>query len=70
LNLALEFVRDHSTRVPLGEFSREVSRACCAKGVYLCSRNHIPGIRPPLVITQDQAERVVDVIEEVLRELT
>jgi 4-aminobutyrate aminotransferase-like enzyme len=70
LNLALEFVKDRETREPLGEFGREVSRACYAKGVYLSSRNHILGIRPPLVITQDQAERAADVIEEVLQELT
>jgi 4-aminobutyrate aminotransferase-like enzyme len=69
LCLALEFVRDRSTKEPLPGMAARISHACYPKGVFLGGGNHILGIRPPMVITLEQAERSAAVIESVLRQL-
>lgn len=68
--LAIEFVKDRETKEPLSGFVSQLSDACYPKGVALFGGDYILGLRPPLVITFDQAARVVDVIEESLHELT
>jgi 4-aminobutyrate aminotransferase-like enzyme len=66
LSLAIEFVKDRESKEPFAGMASEVSRACYAKGVFLSGGNHILSIRPPLVITQEQATKSADVIEETL----
>ncbi len=70
LCLAMEFVRDRETKEPLPAFANQLGDACYAKGVFAPGSGHILAIRPPLVITFEQAERAADVIEEALHDLT
>jgi 4-aminobutyrate aminotransferase-like enzyme len=69
LCLALEFVTDRETKQPLAGMAARVSQACYPNGVFLGGGNHILGIRPPLVITLEQAERSAAVIEAALASL-
>jgi len=68
LALALEFVRDPESKEPYPEIVRHISRASYERGVYIGSRGHILDVRPPLVISQEQALYVADVIESALAE--
>jgi 4-aminobutyrate aminotransferase len=70
LCLAVEFVKDRETKEPLDDFAARVSNACYPKGVYLSGSGHILSLRPPLVISFEQAERAANVIGESIRELT
>lgn len=69
LALAMEFVKDRETKEPLYTVPREIGSALYAKGVYLPAAGNILGVRPPLVITEEEAQRSVDVIGEVLEEI-
>lgn len=68
LALALEFVKDRATKEPYREIVQHISRYCYEHGVYIGARSHILDLRPPLVITHQQAERVADTLERALRE--
>ncbi|MCL4248338.1 MAG: aspartate aminotransferase family protein [Anaerolineae bacterium] len=68
LALALEFVRDPESKEPYPEIVRHISRASYERGVYIGSRGHILDVRPPLVISQEQAQYAADVIESELAE--
>jgi 4-aminobutyrate aminotransferase-like enzyme len=70
LVLAMEFVKDRETKAPFPEIVQRISRICYAHGVSCGGKSHILDIRPPLVITQDQAVYAADVIESALREVT
>jgi 4-aminobutyrate aminotransferase-like enzyme len=69
LCLALEFVRDRESKEPLPGVVRRLSDICYPRGVYLSGGGHILSIRPPLILTEDQAEWAADVIEGALAEL-
>ncbi len=69
LCLALEFVKDRTTKEPLRGIATRVGDACYAKGVYLPGSDHILSIRPPLVVTFEQAERAANVVAETIRDL-
>lgn len=68
LALAMEFVRDPESKEPYPEIVRHISRVAYERGVYIGSRSHILDVRPPLVITQEQAVYAADVIEAALAE--
>ncbi|MFC1959651.1 aspartate aminotransferase family protein [Chloroflexota bacterium] len=67
-SLAIEFVKDRDTKEPYPEIVQQIKEASYPQGVYLSSRSHILDIRPPLVITLEQAQYAADVIEEILRQ--
>ncbi|MAU08270.1 MAG: 4-aminobutyrate--2-oxoglutarate transaminase [Anaerolineaceae bacterium] len=67
LSIAMEFVKDPVTKEPYPEIVRQIQSVCYENGVYFGSRSHILDVRPPLVITQAQAEHAADVIEAALR---
>jgi len=66
LSLAIEFVKDRESKEPLSGMAEKVGRACYAKGVFISGWNHILSIRPPLVITQEQAAKAADIIEDTI----
>ena len=66
-DMAMEFVKDPVTKEPYPEIVRQIQSVCYENGVYFGSRSHILDVRPPLVITQAQAEHAADVIEAALR---
>ena len=69
LALAIEFVKDRESKEPFVEIAGQISRAAYAKGVYLPATGHILSIRPPLVISEQQAARAADIIEQTLKEI-
>lgn len=66
LALAAEFVKDRGSKEPDRETAQRVCRYCLMHGVYLSSRSHVIDLRPPLVISLDQAMRTADVLEAAL----
>ncbi|GIL08814.1 MAG: acetylornithine aminotransferase [Chloroflexota bacterium] len=68
LAVAMEFVTDPETKQPYPELVQRISRASYARGVYIGSRSHILDVRPPLVITAEQAVYAADTIETALTE--
>ena len=69
LALAIEFVKDRDTKEPFREIVQRISQITYGQGVSCGSKSHILDVRPPLVITQDQAVYAADVIESALREV-
>ena len=70
LCVAIEFVKDRATKEPARGFANTLAERCYPKGVALHGTDHILALRPPLVFTQAQATRALDVIEATLQELT
>jgi 4-aminobutyrate aminotransferase/(S)-3-amino-2-methylpropionate transaminase len=70
---AFELVRDHETREPADEETYEIIQRCLHKGVILFKAglyNNVIRFLVPLVITDDQLEEALDVIEECVIEVT
>ncbi len=67
--IAIEFVKDRTTKEPLRGFANTLSERCYPKGLALHGMDHILALRPPLVITRDQATHAADVIEATIEEL-
>src|SRR5262249_3983238 len=69
LMLAVELVKDQSTREPAGEFRNRVVERAFERGVLILGAGGgSVRISPPLVITSEQADFALDVIEECLNE--
>jgi 4-aminobutyrate aminotransferase/(S)-3-amino-2-methylpropionate transaminase len=67
--IAIEFVKNRETKEPLRGFANTLGARCYPKGLALHGMDHILALRPPLVITHDQATRAADVIEATIEEL-
>jgi taurine--2-oxoglutarate transaminase len=72
---ALELVKDRATREPLVPFRarasenepiQRVHKAATDQGLVLHGRFNIIGIAPPLVITREQLDEAVSIIDDVL----
>ncbi|MGB9080868.1 MAG: 4-aminobutyrate--2-oxoglutarate transaminase [Desulfuromonadaceae bacterium] len=71
--LALELVRDRETKEPAGDEAKKLTKLCHEKGLVLLScGNHGNVIRVlmPLVITDEELERGLSILEESLQQLT
>ncbi|MBI5649645.1 MAG: aspartate aminotransferase family protein [Chloroflexi bacterium] len=68
--IAIEFVKDRATKEPLRGFANTLGARCYPKGCAVHGMDHILALRPPLVITRDQAARAADTIEATIKELT
>lgn len=68
--IAIEFVKDRQTKEPLRGFASTLGARCYPKGLALHGMDHILALRPPLVITCEQAVRAADVIEATIKEMT
>ncbi|MFB3906341.1 MAG: aspartate aminotransferase family protein [Acidobacteriota bacterium] len=69
LVLGLEFVRDKATREPAGDIARQVILRAAGKGLLVGAvgaYGHVIRVAPPLVITEEEAHRSADILEEVL----
>lgn len=66
--LAIEFVKDRTTKEPYPELVQHIQQASYPRGVYIGSRSHILDFRPPLVITEEQVDYAAEVIEDILRQ--
>jgi 4-aminobutyrate aminotransferase-like enzyme len=65
----MEFVRDRKTKEPAADLAKEIVLKCVAAGL-MCGKLGLYGnvlrIAPPLVITPDQIDRSVDILDGVL----
>ena len=73
--LGIELVRDRETKEPACEESYEFEKLGLERGVLFgaakyAGMGNVVKIKPPLVITDSQAERVMEVFEEVVAELS
>lgn len=67
LFLGMDLVKDRATKEPLsGKTCERIYLECLKRGVLVMIYSPRVRIHPPLLITRDQAEAALDVIEEVL----
>lgn len=70
--LGLELVREPEGREPAPALAREVVRRCRENGVLILSgglHRNVIRLLPPLVISQEELEKGLEVLEQVLREV-
>ena len=70
--LALELVKDRETKAPATEETKKLTQTCYEKGLVLLScGNHGNVIRTlmPFVITDEQLDRGLDILEQGLKEV-
>ena len=71
--IALELVKDRSTKVPATEETKKLVASCYEKGLVLISCGHKSNVirtLMPLVITDEQLDKGLSIFEEALSELT
>lgn len=67
--MGLEFVEDRGQKQPAPDLTMGIARRTCAQGVVCCRvgfHGNAARVRPPLVITPEQAERSCDALGSVL----
>ena len=69
LLLGIEIVRSKETREPAPELLQEIFSRCLERGVILFGGRHgnITRVAPPLVITQEEADRSLAILDEAIR---
>jgi 4-aminobutyrate aminotransferase-like enzyme len=75
LAIGIELVRDRKTKEPAIEEANRVLSEGFKQGVIFGSslygrRGHILKIKPPLVITDDEVEKILEVFEKSIRSVT
>ncbi|OGR28367.1 MAG: 4-aminobutyrate transaminase [Desulfobacterales bacterium RIFOXYA12_FULL_46_15] len=71
--LGLELVRDRKTKEPAAEEAKKLTRFCYEKGLILLSCGNFGNVirtLMPLVITDEQLDKGLNILEDGLRELT
>jgi 4-aminobutyrate aminotransferase/(S)-3-amino-2-methylpropionate transaminase len=71
--LAMELVRDRDTKEPATDEAKKLVKLCYEKGLVILSCGNFGNVirtLMPLVITDDQLDRGLSILEESLRELT
>ncbi len=72
LVIALEIVKDKKTKEPSSELTRKLIQKAAEKGLLIGSvgvYGNVLRVAPPLVITEEQAHRSVDILESALAEM-
>lgn len=72
LMLGVEFVRDKGTKEPAPEWARRVRSACHRRGLLIEIGGHFNNVArflPPLVLTNDLAERGLQVFRDAVKEV-
>ena len=71
----VELVRDRETREPLVPFNatgeaaapmQRINKAAMSKGLYLASNFNVMRLTPPLVITEDEIDHALEILDDVL----
>lgn len=73
LFVGVELVADRKTRTPERGLTNQVVNLMRQKGVLIsaCAKGHnVLKIRPPLILTEEQAGRVIEVLDQALKEAT
>jgi len=68
LLLAIELVKDKTTKEPFVDAGKRVYERAFAKGVAWIPAGHILRLAPPLVMTEELAGKALDIIEESIAE--
>jgi 4-aminobutyrate aminotransferase/4-aminobutyrate aminotransferase/(S)-3-amino-2-methylpropionate transaminase len=68
LLLAIDLVKDRSTREPFTEAGKMVYEKAFARGLAWIPAGNILRLAPPLVITEELAAKAMDIVEEALGE--
>lgn len=71
LMLGLEIVEDKASKVASSKAARIITRKCDEKGVLIqaCGNSgSILAVSPPMIITEDEADRLCDVLSEAIQE--
>jgi len=71
--LALELVKDRGTKVPATEETKKLVQACFEKGLVLIACGNFGNVirtLMPLVITDDQLEKGLGILEAGLRQIS
>ena len=71
--MCVEYVADKSTRAPLPEaanISRRIAQRCEAKGLLVRPLGHLDIMSPPLILTREQCDVLVDTLRDAIAEVT
>jgi adenosylmethionine-8-amino-7-oxononanoate aminotransferase len=71
--MCVEYVADQSTRAPLPEaanISRRIAQRCEAKGLLVRPLGHLDIMSPPLILTHQQCDILVDTLRDAITEVT
>ena len=71
LLLGIEYVKNRETHEPFPEdwaFAKQVDAACRPRGLITRPSSHVQIIAPPLIITDEQADEMVDIIDAAIGE--
>ena len=68
LLLAIDLVKDRSTREPFPEAGRMVYEKAFAKGLAWIPAGNILRLAPPLTLTEELASKAVDLVDEAIAE--
>jgi putrescine aminotransferase len=71
--MCVEYVADKSTRAPLPEaanISRRIAQRCEAKGLLVRPLGHLDIMSPPLILTREQCDVLVDTLRDAIGEVT
>ena len=74
LFIGVELVKDKKTKEPATDEAIQVFMKCLDKGVLFGLSNkagigNVIKIKPPLVVTSEQCDKAMDILEEVLKEV-
>lgn len=73
LVIGLEFVKDKKTKEPAQEFTRRLLLKCAEKGLLIGivgTYGNVVRVAPPLVISEDEAEESLEIMERAIKELS
>jgi putrescine---pyruvate transaminase len=71
--MCVEYVADKPTRAPLPEpanISRRIAQRCEAKGLLVRPLGHLDIMSPPLILTREQCDVLVDTLRDAIAEVT
>jgi adenosylmethionine-8-amino-7-oxononanoate aminotransferase len=70
--MCLEYVADKATRAPLPEaanISRRIAQRCEAAGLLVRPLGHLDIISPPLILTREECDVIVDTLRDAITEV-
>ena len=71
--MCVEYVADKATRAPLPEeanISRRIAERCEARGLLVRPLGHLDIMSPPLILTREDCDILVDTLREAITEVT
>ncbi|MCP4360570.1 MAG: aspartate aminotransferase family protein, partial [Chloroflexi bacterium] len=69
LMCAVEFVADRETKAPAG-IGAQIQNACIDRGLFSRAVGDILELAPPLIINEDEVDKIVEIIREAIISVT